>query len=116
LADVVYQTILLQKPAHQFQRGVLVALGLDQHIENLALGVDSTPRISQPPIDLQIDFVKMPSRVRLGAALAHMRGDHRPEVVHPLAHGFVRDHDPALGEQILDVTKAECEPRWSQIA
>ncbi len=26
--------------AHQFQRGVLVALGLDQHIQNLALGVD----------------------------------------------------------------------------
>ena len=30
-----------QKFAHQFQRGVLVALGLDQHIQNLALGVDA---------------------------------------------------------------------------
>ena len=39
-----------------------------------------------------------------------MRGDHRPEVVEPAAHGFLRDRDPALREQILDVTKAECEP------
>ena len=39
-----------------------------------------------------------------------MRGDHRPEVVHPAAHGPVRDRDAALREQILDVTKAECEP------
>ena len=39
-----------------------------------------------------------------------MRGDHRPEVVHPAAHGLVRDCDPALSEQIFDVTKAECEP------
>src|SRR5580704_4031357 len=35
--------------AYQFQSGMLVALGLDQHIENLALGVD---------------FVKMPGRMR----------------------------------------------------
>jgi hypothetical protein len=33
----------------------------------------------------------------------------RPEVVDPAAHGFIRDHDPALGEQILDVAKAEGE-------
>jgi hypothetical protein len=39
-----------------------------------------------------------------------MRRDHRPEVVHPAAHGLVRDRDPALSEQIFDVTKAECEP------
>ena len=89
---------------------MLVALGLDQHIENLALGVDGAPQINHPPIDFQIDFVKMPGRMRLRAALAQMRGDHRPEVVHPAAHGLVRDCDPALSEQIFDITKAECEP------
>jgi hypothetical protein len=36
---------------------VLVALGLNQHIENLALGVDCTPQICRPPIDLQKDVV-----------------------------------------------------------
>ena len=81
--------ILLQKLAHQFQSGVLVALGLDQHIQNLALGVDGALQINHPPIDFQIDFVKMPSRMRLRAALPQMRGDHRPEVVHPAAHGLV---------------------------
>ena len=39
-----------------------------------------------------------------------MRGDHRTEVVHPAAHCLVRHRDLALREQILDVTKAECEP------
>src|ERR1700722_18489421 len=65
---------------------------------------------NHPPIDLQIDFVKMPSRVRLRAALAQMRGDRRLEVVHPRAHALVRHSDPAPCEQILDVTKAQCEP------
>ena len=35
---------ILQKLAHQFQSGMLVALGLDQHIENLALGVHGAHR------------------------------------------------------------------------
>ena len=35
-----------QKLAHQFQRGVLAALGLDQHIQNLALGVDGAPEVN----------------------------------------------------------------------
>src|ERR1700733_3762877 len=52
----------------------------------------------------------MPSRVRLRAAFAQLRGDRRPEVVHPTAHGLVRHRDPALCEQILYVTKAQCEP------
>jgi hypothetical protein len=48
--------------------------------------------------------------MRFGTALAEMRGDYRPQVVQPAAHGLVRDRDPLLREQILDVTKAECEP------
>src|ERR1700689_3468057 len=52
----------------------------------------------------------MPGRMRLRTALAQIRGDHRPEVVHPAAHGLVRDRDPALRKQILNVTKAEREP------
>jgi hypothetical protein len=80
------------------------------HIENLALGVDGAPQIDHPPIDLQIDFVKMPSRVRLRAALAQLRCNHRSEIIHPAAHGLVGDRDPALSQQILDVAKAEGEP------
>ncbi len=102
--------ILPQKLAHQFQGGVLVALGLDQHIENLALGVDGAPQINHPPIDFQVDFVKMPGRMRFRTALSQMRGDHWPKMVHPAAHGLVRDRDPALSEQIFDVTKAQREP------
>jgi hypothetical protein len=92
----------------QFQSGVLVALGLNQHIENL--DVDCAPQIRHPPIDLQIDFVKVPSRGRLRAARAQLRCNHRSEMIHPTAHGFVGDRDPALGQQILDVAKAEGEP------
>jgi hypothetical protein len=86
---------------HRFQSDVLV----NKHIENLAMGDDSAPQIDHPPIDLQIDFIKMLDRMRLQATFAQMRGDHWPEVVYTAANGFIGDRDAALGEQILDITK-----------
>src|SRR5208282_6693787 len=99
-----------QKLAHQFQRRVLVALGLDQHIQNLALGVDGAPQIDHAPIDFQIDLVKMPDRVRLGTALPQFRCNDRSEMIHPASDCLVRNCNSALREQVLDVAKAEGEP------
>jgi hypothetical protein len=36
------------------------------------------------PENLEINLVKMPSRVRLGATFAQICRDHRPEMVHPI--------------------------------
>ncbi len=62
--------ILLQELAHQLQRGKLVSLGLDQHIEDLAFGVDGSPKVDRSAVDFQIDLVEMPSRVRPQATLS----------------------------------------------
>ena len=64
------KSILLEELAHQFQRGLLVSLGLDQHIENVALSVDGPPQVDHSAVDFQIDFVEMPRRVRLLATLS----------------------------------------------
>jgi hypothetical protein len=100
------EAIFLQEFAHQFQRGMLVSLRLNQHIENLAFGVDGAAQIDHAASDFQKDFVQMPSRVRLGAAFAQVRRDHGPEMIHPAADCFVGDNDPAFRQQILDVAKA----------
>ena len=76
------------------ERHACLLLDLDQHIENFALGVDGAPQIDHPPIDFQIDLVKMAGRMRFWTALAQVRGDHRPKVVHPAAHGLVGDAVP----------------------
>ena len=63
------EAVFLEKLAHQFQRGVLVSLGLDQHIEDLAFGVDGAPQIDHAASDFQIHLFKMPGAVWLGTAL-----------------------------------------------
>src|SRR5271154_6502903 len=55
----------LQEFAHQFHRGMLVSLALDQHVNDLALGVDGAPQIDHAAGNLEINLVKMPSRARL---------------------------------------------------
>jgi hypothetical protein len=48
----------------------LVPPGLVQHIKNFALGIHGTPEVDQATIDLEIDFVEMPGRMRLLLASA----------------------------------------------
>src|SRR4029077_5570027 len=52
----------------------------------------------------------MPDCMRFRTALAQFRCNDRPEMIHPASHCLVRNCNSALGEQILDVTKAQREP------
>ena len=89
---------------------MLVSLGLDQHIEDLAFGIDGTPEIHHPAFNFQINLVKMPLGVRLRAALSQAGGDLRSEVIDPAPNGLIGDRDPALSEQVFNVSKAQRKP------
>jgi hypothetical protein len=69
------EAVFLQKLAHQLKRGVLVALGLDKYIQDLALGVDGAPQIDHAATDFQINLVKMPCRMRFRPALPQLRSN-----------------------------------------
>jgi hypothetical protein len=45
------------------------------------------------------------------ASAAKLARKQRPELQNPSLHRFVGDIQPALGEQILDITKAEGETK-----
>ena len=99
-----------QEPAHQFQRRMLVSFGLDKHIKNLAFGVDGSPEIDNATANPQINFVKMPRSVRLWAALAQIRSDHRPKMIHPASNCLIGNRDSAFRQQILSNAKTQGEP------
>src|ERR1700730_12660825 len=79
------KSILLQQLAHEFQRRTLVPPALNQHIKHFALGIHGAPKIDHAAGDFQVDFIQMPSRVWLGAAVAEVRRDHWPKMIHPAA-------------------------------
>jgi len=87
---------------------------LDQHVENLALVIDSTPEIQPLARDAHHHLVQMPAIARPRAALAQPSRDRQAELQHPAPHGFVGDVEPAFGQQFLDIAiaqgEAEIEP------
>ena len=64
------KSILLQKLAHEFQRGTLVPPALDQHIKHFTLGIHGAPKIDQAAGNFQIDLIQMPGSVGLGSTFA----------------------------------------------
>jgi len=72
----------------------LFPLGLDQDVQNLSFAIDGAPDIDQASIDLQIDLVEMPDRVRSWSTVAQICSDLWPEMIDPSCHGLMRDHDP----------------------
>jgi hypothetical protein len=75
------KAVFLQKLAHEFQCRPFVPFRLDQHVEDLTLGIDGAPNLDHAAIDFQIDLVQMPSRMGLRSAFAQVRCDHWSEVV-----------------------------------
>src|SRR5208282_1201895 len=59
------KAIFLQQLAHQFGCRPLVPPGLDQHVEDFALGIHSAPEVDQATIDPEIDLIEMPDGVGL---------------------------------------------------
>src|SRR4030088_1350854 len=104
------ETVFLKQFAHELQRGMLVPFRLDQHIEDLALGVDGAPQVDHAPIDLEINLIQMPARVGFRSASTQVRCDHRPEVVYPAPNGLVGHRNAAFCQQIFDVAQAQGEP------
>ena len=98
--------VFREELAHQFQRGVLVPLGLDQHFEDFTLRIDSAPQIDHAASDSQIHFIQMPGAVWLGAAFAQIGCDHGPEMIDPAPNGLVRDQNPALRQQVFHIARA----------
>ncbi|MGD0185157.1 MAG: hypothetical protein ABSC25_07885 [Roseiarcus sp.] len=73
-------------------------------------GVDGAPEMDHAAVDLQIDLVKTPRRVRLGPALSQVGGDHRSEMIHPASDYRVGHRRSTLRAQIFDVARARREP------
>src|SRR5215204_2956311 len=55
-------------------------------------------------------LVEVPPSMRIRAFRPQPSCDRRTEGEHPAPDGFVRDHDAALGQELLDIAEAEREP------
>src|SRR5260370_8196237 len=77
------ETVFLQQLSHELDRGMLVPFRLDQHIENLAIGIDVAPQVDHAAINLAIDLIQLPALVGLGPASTQAPPNHTPAMCYP---------------------------------
>src|SRR5215831_15006181 len=103
------EALLLEQLAHQPQRRPTVAPTLNQHVEDLAFMVDGSPQKHPLAGDPHHHLIEVPAIARPRAAPAQPSRDHRSKFQNPTPDGFVRDVEPPLGQEFLDVPIAQRE-------
>ena len=91
--------------------GDLIAPLLDQDVQYDAMLINGSPQPVAFAADLQRHLVEMPLVAGSHASSTQPCRKRGSELGAPLADGFVADDDPAFGEQILNVTKAEMKAK-----
>jgi hypothetical protein len=95
---------------------MLVAVPLDQDIQNLALVVDRAPPIHAPPADLHDHLVQMPAAGRRSPSPTQVRGDQRAELDHPAPHRLAADLDPRWASNSSTSRMLSVKRKYSQTA
>ncbi len=80
-----------------------------QDVENIAILIDCSPKRELLALNLHEDFVYVPDITASPMSHSNLPGEFWPELETPESDCLVGDNDSALGEQILDIPKAECE-------
>ena len=112
--DALRSAVFLHDPLEKLQRRRLAALRGDDRFQDLAFMIDGAPEIAELAVDLHEDLIQMPAPLRIAAhvrdaSLADLRGEHWAKPIPPESDGLMADVDPALGQEIPDVSQRHGE-------
>jgi hypothetical protein len=92
-----------QSPAEESAGRVAVATVRHEHVDDLAVLIDSPVHVPPHPIDLDIGLVDEPAITRSMARETSRVGEQRREPLHPPVDADVIYLETALGQQLLDI-------------
>jgi len=100
-------------PFHQLAKkplsGSAITTSLDEDLDHVAILIDGAPEVLTTAADLHEDLVEMPYIAELWLAPTGSGGVFRPEPLTPATDRLVGHLDASLGQEILDITKAQGE-------
>jgi len=95
---------------HEGQSRRFVAFPGDEALEDFALVIDRAPQVDHLAIELHVHLVEVPAPVPEAPHAAdplapNVRREQQTEPVPPVPHRLMADVDPALEQQVLDITQ-----------
>lgn len=101
-----------EQPPEELPGRQRVSVGLDQHIEHVAMLIDSTPQIMLPTIDPNEHLVEVPLVAGLWVSAAELVGVGLPEFGAPPADGMdPKSWTPNLGILLQGVVRCTRKAR-----
>jgi hypothetical protein len=98
-----------QQAVEESLSGQPIASTLDEDVDRVAVLVDGPPEVSPPTPDGDEELVQVPGVAQAALSPGEVTGVDRTELPTPLTDGLLGDDDPALGEEIFNVSEAEAE-------
>jgi hypothetical protein len=84
---------------------MLIAPGLHQDIDDVAVLIDSPPDVLQLAVDVQEKLIEMPSITEATLQPLQFPGVVRTKLLTPVPNRFIGNNDASLCQQIFDVTE-----------
>ena len=101
----------MQEFSHEPLGSPLISLRLHEDVEHFALSIDGAPEIHSPAADRDGHLVEVPCRTGHAPRGAKAPRTTWTEGYDPSSNRLMRYVDPALGEQLLDITVAQREAK-----
>jgi len=105
----VFDGLVSEQPSQQFQCRFSVPFTLHHQVQDLALIVNGPPEIHSFAANPADHLIEAPARRRRRPATLQAARNLGAELDRPAADRLVADLDPALGQHLLNVAKAERE-------
>jgi len=88
---------------------MLIAMWLQENIYYVSILVDGAPEILPLAPDCYKEFIQMPDVAQMSLPAPEFAGVFDTELSAPLSNSLVRNYDPALRQQILNISEAQTE-------
>lgn len=108
--DLFGQPVTFDQAEGQPFRGPLVALGLQDFLQNNVMLIDRAPEPELTPRDFHNDLVQMPDITGPRMSAPQVPCDLQPEFGGPPPDGFIRHVNATLEQHPLNLTQAQIEP------
>lgn len=104
-----FACLTVQQPAKEAFGRTLIATGLNKNTDHVAVLVNGAPEILLLTLDIHEEFIQMPNVTQSALSSSESPGIFGPELPTPLSDGLVADYDPALCQEVFNVSEAQAE-------
>ena len=104
------EALFLQQFAHQFERCLLVAAGLNQDIQHFAFAIDSAPQIHALAVDRDKHLIQVPPVIRSRARSSKLVCISQTERHQPAPDSLVRNVYATFSEKVFDIPETQGKP------